>query len=91
MAKDDLENKSAEKASSNCQKSLNQRLDSCYIRYMTTAEFQESAPHNAKQVTFVNNEGAIEIWKGDIRIMLDGGAAASDFILLIADSLIPHS
>lgn len=85
------ERKSAEKIAENCQKSLNRRMDSCYIRYMTTAEFQASAPHDTKQVTFVNDDGNIQIWKGDIRILLDGGPSSEEFMLLLAASLTPSN
>lgn len=82
---------SANAVAENCQKDLNSRLDNCYIRYMTAADFESSVPHDAKQVTFVSRDGAIEVWKGDIRIILDGGEVANNFILLLAATLTPSS
>ena len=82
---------SLNEAGNNCQKDLNSRLDNCYIRYLTASDFESSAPHDSKQVSFVSRDNAIEIWKGDIRIMLNGGAEADAFMLLLASTLTPSS
>lgn len=61
----------------NEQKTLNSRLDKLYFRFLTAEEFDEKAgEHYDEQISLVLRGGAIELWKGDVRIFLGGG----DFI-----------
>ena len=42
------------------------------------------------QISIVNRNGELEIWKGDIRIFLEG-SGGEQFILLLAASLTPST
>lgn len=75
-----------ENVNRNSQKSLNDRLAGCYIRFLTAEEFDAKAgEHYAEQISLVLRDDAIELWKGDIRIYL--GPAGDESIQLIVQNL----
>lgn len=73
------------------QKDLNSRLDGCYVRYVEASIFDgDAGKHDTKQISIVSRNGELEIWKGDIRIFLEG-SGGEQFILLLVDSLTPST
>lgn len=78
--------KNVENIDRNSQKSLNDRLDGCYIRFLTAEEFDAKAgEHYDEQISLVLRDDSIELWKGDIRIHL--GATGDKSVQLIVQTL----
>lgn len=72
------------------QKDINSRLDGCYVRYVEASIFDgDAGKHDTKQISIVNRDGELEIWKGDIRIFLRP-EASDDFVILIVNSINPQ-
>ena len=58
------------------QKSINSRLGKLRFRCMKAEDFdaeQAAGGHSVQQVTFVNRDGEIELWLGDIQLSFGGG------------------
>lgn len=58
------------------QKSINSRLGKLRFRCMKAEDFdaeKEAEGHSVQQVTFVNRDGEIELWLGDIQLSFGGG------------------
>lgn len=78
--------KNVENINRNSQKSLNDRLDGCYIRFLTAEEFDAKVgEHYDEQISLVLRDDSIELWKGDIRIYLV--ATGDESIQLIVQTL----
>lgn len=63
--------KALESVSAQMQKSLNSRLGKLRFRCMKAADFdaeKASTGHSVQQVTFVNRDGEIELWLGDVKL-----------------------
>lgn len=63
-------------AGAQIQKSINSRLGKLRFRCMKAADFdaeKEADGHSVQQVTFVNRDGDIELWLGDIQLSFGGG------------------
>lgn len=68
------------------QKNLNSRLNGCWLRFMTATEFEADEYHPPKQITIVDRNGDLELWKGDIKILPSGGMDVDGYFLLFVDS-----
>ena len=58
------------------QKAINSRLGKLRFRCMNADDFDaemQSTGHSVQQVTFVNRDGDIELWKGDVKLLSGSG------------------
>lgn len=82
---------SLERTAAQVQKNINSRLDGLYFRVLTQEEFEAEETHYGEQITFVtrtvNDELKIDIYKGDIKINLDGGGGGDtiDNTVIVGD------
>ena len=83
----DAEEKQKQKTeiiNSNIQKNLNNRLDKCYIRFLTAEDFDTKAgEHYDEQISIVLRDSTLELWKGDVRIFLTGETGDTSIQLLV--------
>lgn len=80
-------------AGAQMQKSINSRLGNLRFRCMKAADFdaeKEAEGHSVQQVTFVNRDGEIELWLGDVKLSFGGsyeGPVIETGVVLAEDQL----
>lgn len=85
--------KALESVSAQTQKSINSRLGKLRFRCMKATDFdaeKESTGHSVQQVTFVNRDGEIELWLGDVQLSFGGsyeGPYIENAIVLLEEQM----